>query len=240
MESTNPYANLGLKDYAAFATSDEQTVFTRRVFGSLNAALLIQVAILLTLFWLIPIHNIVHFVDQFGKYGWLLGVGTYIACLYFSSTSLRNMGRKMELWGYVVLILMTTAVFAPLFALSTTIDRAIPITTAVAAIAVIGGLTAYAQIGSLESLKHRGIIVVLLLAVATALAIFFVSDNGMRASEWLALGSILMTAVFIVLDIGNMMCRYRTNEWLRSSMNQYTTLALILCIFMSTAILIFR
>jgi hypothetical protein len=240
MESTNPYANLGLKDYAAFAPSDEQTAFTRRVFGSLTAAILVQVATLLIIFWLVPIHNILHFVNQTGTYGWLVGVGLYIAYLYFSSTSLRRSSRNMAIWGYVVHILMTSLVFSPLFALSTTIDRSIPITTGIAAVAVIGGLTAYAQVGSLESLKHRGIVVVTLLAVLTALTIFFVTDNGMQASEWLALGSILLTAVFIVLDIGNMMCRYRTNEWLRSSMNQYTTLALILCIFMSTAIVIFR
>ncbi len=79
MDTTNPYAQYGLEDYAAFASPNEQTAFTRRSLFALTLAVMFQIVVLALVFWVVSAEQIVDFISRGGRFSWLAAVGHYLA-----------------------------------------------------------------------------------------------------------------------------------------------------------------
>ncbi len=202
-------------------------------------ALLSQIAILSLFYWIVPIQDVLDGIAQFNRFTWLLvlaGFFAYAYCMHKLYT--RRTMQIVQFWTYGLHLLVTTLLLIPLFALSTTIDHSIPATAAVLSMVVFGGLAAYAQFGSIEKFRHRSVMFLGCLAVASALILTALNGRGLSEGDWLALAAIVLAAVFVVLDIGNLMCRYRTDEWMRSSMTLYTTFTMFLCGAISLGLLV--
>lgn len=241
MDTTNPYAQYGLEDYAAFATPNEQTAFTRRSLFALTLAVLFQIVVLAFVFWVVSAEQIVDFISRGGRFSWLAALGLYLAYAYVSKKLhvAKSTSSSLQAWAFVAHILVTSLILVPLFALSTTIDASIPATAAIVSLIVFGGMSVYSQFGSLERFRNRAVLFLAFLAVGSALLIAALSGRGLSGGDWLSLVGIVLTALFIVIDIGNMLCRYRTDEWMRLSMTMFTTFAVVLCASISIAIFFF-
>jgi FtsH-binding integral membrane protein len=214
---------------ASIATVDERSMFIRRTYAHLAGAIG-AFAILISLLMSIPgIENTVFSLLSTTQYSWLIVMGMFIGVSYLADRwASSDTSRGMQYAGLGIYVVAEAIIFLPLLlmAKAMTGDGLLIAQAGFLTIVLFVGLTVVALTTRKDFSFLGGILKVGgILALGLIGASFFF--KGLSLGIWFSAAMVLLAAGSILYTTGNMIHRYRTDQYVAASLGLFSAVALM-------------
>ncbi len=233
MDATNPYAQQGQRDFAAFATQSERTTFLRQTYLHLSVAILAFIGLLAGLTQMVTPERVLEQVEPLGGALWIAVLAMFVlsSCIarYIAA---KNPSRVIQYGTLATYVLISALLLWPLIAKALVIDPDMPRTVAIATLIIFGGMTlfGYATNHDYTWLGYYLMLGGLALAAFVVLGAF--SQSGFGPGLWISVGLIVVAALFILYDTSNILHQYRTDQHIAASLSLFAAVSLLVWHFL--------
>lgn len=214
---------------ASMASMDERSLFIRRTYAHLAGAIGVF-AFLISLLMSIPgIEDTVFGLLSMSKYSWLIVMGMFIGVSYLADRwASSDTSRGVQYAGLGVYVVAEAIIFLPLLLLARAmtgdallIYQAGFLTVVLFVALTVVALTTRKDFSFLSGILKVGGILALGLVVAS---FFF---QGLSLGLWFSAAMVLLAAGSVLYTTGNMIHRYRTDQYVAASLGLFSAVALM-------------
>ena len=213
MNSTNPYASTGQRDFAAFAAETECVQFLRRSYTYLFVAIAALISIVAILTLAMPRETVLQFAANLDSSVWVLAFCALLGVISMGRTTISSTFSATGQGLFLAIVVLATALLLwPACVLLEGLDGGLPTTIGVLTFIIFGSLPIVAKFG-VRALERTGTYAIGL-AVAVLFGVLVSGYFGMHSILNLCIGFavVLFALGFVLMDTSNTLMRFRTNE----------------------------
>ncbi len=237
----NPYAAMGMSDFAAAASESERTTFIRRTYAHLAGAVMAFMAIELVIFNMVPAEQLARLTQwMLGGWHWLMVLGSFMVVSMVADRWARSATSPgMQYAGLGLYVACQAVIFIPLLLLAERFGQAqgenIIASAGVMTFVVFGGLTVlvfttradFSWLG-----RYLGLAGIAVLGFIVCSMLFDLHLGNLFSGLMVA-----FAAAYILYYTSNIVHHYRLDQYVAASLALFASVALlfwyILQLFMS-------
>ena len=228
----NPYRATALMDpTAAMATESERTIFLRRTYSHLGAAVFVFMALELMIFTLVPQPQLMALSQwMLSGWNWLLVLGAFMVVSMIADRWARaSTSLAMQYAGLSLYVVCEAVVFVPLLLLAANLGRAqgenIIATAGVMTAVVFGGLTLMVFVTRADFSwlgRYLGLAMFAALGFVVCAVLF-----DMHVGDWFSGVMVALASGYILYYTSNILHHYRVTQYVAAALALFAAVALL-------------